>query len=183
MQLLFDFLPIVVFFVVFKLQDIYTATAAIMVVMSMQVAYQWLRHRKVSNMLFASTVLVLAFGAATLILRNPLFIQWKPTILYWLFAAVFLGSQFIGKKSMCERIMGEAIELEPAFWRQLNLLWAANFALLGAANIYVVYNFDEATWVNFKLYGTLGFTLVTVVGQVIWVSAHLAKREKKQEES
>jgi intracellular septation protein len=183
MQLLFDFLPIIVFVVVYKLQGIYAGTAAIMVVMSLQVAYQLVRRRKPSNMLLASTVLVVAFGAATLVLRNPIFIQWKPTILNWLFAAVFLGSQFIGEKSMCERIMGEAIDLESAFWRQLNLLWVANFGLLGAANIYVVYNFDEATWVNFKLYGMLGITLVTAVGQAIWVSAHLAKREGKQEES
>lgn len=182
MQLLYDFLPIIVFVAVFKLQDIYAATAAIMIVMSIQVAVQWLRHRKVSNMLLVSTVLVVFFGAATLMLRNPIFIQWKPTIVNWLFAIVFLGSQFIGDKSMCERIMGEAIELESAFWRQLNLMWVANFTLLGAANIYVVYNFDEATWVNFKLYGMLGISLLTAVGQAIWVSAHLANRDKKQEE-
>ena len=182
MQLLFDFLPIIVFFVVFKLQDIYAATAAIMVVMSLQVAIQWLRHRKVSNMLLVSTVLVLLFGSATLLLRNPVFIQWKPTVVNWLFAAVFLGSHFIGDKSMCERIMGEAIELESAFWRQLNLMWVANFTLLGAANIYVANNFDQETWVNFKFYGMLGLSLLTAVGQAIWVSAHLANAEKKREE-
>ena len=97
-----------------------------------------------------------------------------------MFAAAFLGSRYIGQKTLTERVMGQAIELEPLMWRQLNLMWVGNFAFLGAANLYVVYNFDEATWVNFKLFGMFGLTLVIVLIQVLWIAARTA--DKQQEE-
>ncbi len=180
MKLLFDFLPIIVFFVVFQLRDIYAATAAIVVVMAVQIAVQWLRERKVNNMLLVSGTLVALFGGATLLLRDPIFIQWKPTIVYSLFAAAFLGSRYIGKRTLTERVMGEAISLPSAMWRQLNLIWVANFVVLGAANLYVVYNFSEAVWVNFKLFGTLGLTLITVIAQAVWIAARVPEHTQEE---
>ena len=179
MQLLVDFLPIIIFFVVFKLYGMYAATAAIIVAMAAQIAVQWFRERKVSKMLLVSGVLVAIFGSATLVLRNPIFIQWKPTIVNWLFAAAFLGSQFIGQQTLIERVMGHAVQLTQTMWRKLNLMWVANFAFLGAANIYVVYNFDEETWVNFKLFGMLGLTLIMAVGQAIWISMNAPEQQEK----
>ena len=179
MQLLVDFLPIIIFFVVFKLYGMYAATAAIIVAMAAQIAVQWFRERKVSKMLLVSGVLVAIFGSATLVLRNPIFIQWKPTIVNWLFATAFLGSQFIGQQTLIERVMGHAVQLTQTMWRKLNLMWVANFALLGAANIYVVYNFDEETWVNFKLFGMLGLTLIMAVGQAIWISMNAPEQQEK----
>jgi intracellular septation protein len=170
MQLLFDFFPIVVFFVVFKLYGIYAATASIMAAMAIQIAIQWFRTKTISKMQLISALLVGVFGGMTLVLRNPIFIQWKPTIVHGLFAIAFLGSQFIGEKTIIERLMGHAIELPKALWTQLNGIWIANFVVLGVANIYVVYNYDEATWVNFKLFGTLGLTLLTAVGQAVWIA-------------
>lgn len=170
MQLLVDFFPLIVFFAAYWAYDIYVATAAIMVAMALQIGYQWLRHRKVSNMLLVSGGLVILFGGVTLLLRNPLFLQWKVTVVNWLFAAAFLGSQLFGEKTLVERIMGHAIELDRKLWRQLNGIWIANFTVLGAANLYVMYNFDEATWVNFKTFGTIGLTLLTVIGQIIWIA-------------
>lgn len=181
MQLLIDFLPIIVFFVAFKLQGMYVATAAIMIVMAAQLAYQWFTQGKVNKMLLVSGILVALFGGATLALRNPIFIQWKPTIVNWLFALAFLGSQFIGRQPLIQRVMGEAIELPAAMWRQLNLIWVLNFVVLGAANIYVVYNFDEATWVNFKLFGMLGLTLITAIGQAIWIAAKTGRQQQQEE--
>ncbi len=180
MKLLFDFLPIIVFFVVFQWRDIYAATAAIVVVMAVQIAVQWLRERKVNNMLLVSGGLVALFGGATLLLRDPIFIQWKPTIVYAIFAAAFLGSRFIGRKTLTERVMGEAISLPVAMWRQLNLMWVGTFVVLGAANLYVVYNFSEATWVNFKLFGTLGLTLLTVIAQAIWIAARTPEHRHEE---
>jgi intracellular septation protein len=171
MQLLIDFLPIVIFFVVYKLAGMYAATAAIIIAMTVQIGIQWIRERKVNKMLLASTLVVAALGGITLLLRDPIFIQWKPTIVNWLFALAFLGSQFIGKQNLTQRVMGQAVQLEAKMWRQLNMIWIANFLVLGAANLYVVYNFDEATWVNFKLFGMLGLTLVTAIGQAVWISA------------
>ena len=180
MQLLFDFFPIIVFFVAFKLYGMYVATAAIMVAMALQIGVQWIRTRTVSKMMLTSGVLVALFGGMTLILRNPIFIQWKPTIVNALFAVAFLGSQFIGPQTITERIMGHAVELPKRVWTQLNLIWVANFAILGIANIYVVYNFSEEFWVDFKVFGTLGFTLLTALGQGIWIALH-APPEKEAE--
>jgi intracellular septation protein len=176
MQLLLDFLPLIAFFAAYVIYDLYVATATIMVVMALQIAYQWLRYRKVNKMLLISGALVAVFGGITLALRNPLFIQWKVTVVNWLFAAAFLGSQFIGSKTFTERLMGHAVELDRALWRQLNALWVANFALLGALNLYVMYNFDEQTWVYFKTWGMIGFSLLMAVGQAIWISSRSSDR-------
>lgn len=183
MQLLIDFFPIVVFFIVYKVAGIYWATGAIIVAMGLQMGVQWLRQRKVSKMLLVSAALVAVLGGITLLFRNPLFIQWKPTVVNWLFAVAFLGSEFIGAKNLTERVMGHAVQLEPAMWRQLNLIWVANFAFLGAANLFVVYNFDEETWVNFKLFGMLGLTLLTAIGQGLWIAAKTSGRPHGQEEA
>jgi len=177
MQLLIDFFPIIVFFVVYRMYGMYAATAAIIVAMTVQIAYQWLRHRTVNKMLLVSALLVGLLGGITLALRDPVFIQWKPTIVNWLFAAAFLGSQFFTAKTLTERMMGHAIELEQPLWRQLNMIWVINFLVLGGANLFVVYNFDEATWVNFKLFGMIGLSLLTAIGQAIWISARTNQRE------
>lgn len=181
MQLLIDFFPIVVFFVAYKVYGMYVATAAIIVAMAVQIAYQWVRHRKVNNMLLVSGALVAVLGGITLALRDPVFLQWKPTVVNWLFAAAFLGSQMFGEKTLTERVMGHAMELDQALWRQLNLIWVVNFLVLGIANLYVVYNFDEATWVNFKLFGMIGLTLLTAVGQALWISMRTAQRDVGKE--
>lgn len=171
MQLLFDFLPLIAFFGAYVVYDLYVATATIIIVMLLQIAYQWIRHRKVNKMLLISGALVTVFGGITLALRNPLFIQWKVTVVNWLFAAAFLGSQYIGQKTFIERLMGHAVELEPHVWRQLNTLWVANFAVIGALNLYVMYNFDEQTWVYFKTWGMIGLSVLMAVGQAIWISS------------
>jgi intracellular septation protein len=180
MQLLIEFLPIIIFFVAFKVYGMYVATAALMVAMALQIAVQWFRQGTVSKMLLVSGLLVALFGSATLLLKNPIFIQWKPTIVNWLFAAAFLGSHFIGKQTIIQRIMGHAIDLPAQMWRQLNIMWTVNFLVLGGANLYVVYNFDEATWVNFKLFGMLGLTLITAVGQTVWIAAYTSKHQQEE---
>ena len=180
LQIVVDFLPIIVFFVTYQFAGMYAATGAIIVAMGVQIGYQWLRDRTVNKMLLTSGALVAVFGGITLLLQNPIFIQWKPTVVNWLFAAVFLGSRYIGRKTLTERVMGQAIELDTVMWRQLNLMWVGNFAFLGAANLYVVYNFDEATWVNFKLFGMLGLTLIMVVIQVAWIAARTSGQQQEE---
>lgn len=181
MQLLFDFFPLIVFFVAYRLFDVYVATAAIMVAMALQVAYQWVRHRKVNTMLLVSALLVAVFGGITLMLRNPLFIQWKVTVVNWLFALAFLGSQMFSEKTLTQRVMGHAIELEPALWRQLNTIWVLNFAVIGAVNLFVMYNYDEATWVYFKSWGMIGLSLITALGQAIWISARTSQQSTEKD--
>ena len=181
MQLVVDFLPIIVFFGVYKVygafvsaqEAMFAATAAIMVVMTVQIAVQWIRKRTVNKMLLISGILVLVFGGITLILHDALFFQWKPTILNWLFALAFLVSRFVGRQTLIERLLSEAVELPINVWRQLNWMWIGNFLLLGAANLYVVYHYSEEIWVNFKLYGMLGLTLLMAVIQGIWIARYL----------
>jgi intracellular septation protein len=179
MQLLFDLLPILVFVAAYAYAGIYAATAAIIVAMAAQIAFQWFRHRKVSNMLLVSGVLVAVLGGVTLALRNPLFIYWKPTIANWLFAAAFLGSRLFTSKTLIERVMGHAVELNAAMWRQLNAIWVASFFLLGALNLVVVYNFDEPTWVKFKVV-MVGLMFLIAIGQAVWIAARTSQGEHKE---
>jgi len=178
MQLLLDFFPVIVFFGAYKAAGIYVATGALIGAMGVQIAIQWFRHGSVSKMLLTSAGLVVVFGSMTLVLRNPIFLQWKPTIVNALFAAAFLGSRFIGEKTLIERMMGHAIQLEQTMWRQLNMVWVGTFSFLGAANLYVVYHFDEATWVNFKLFGMLGITFAVVLIQAAWIAAKMNAQEQ-----
>jgi len=177
MQALIDFLPVVAFVVAYWLADFKTAIAVIMAAMVLQVAITWLLTRSVSKMTLASAALVVVLGGGSLLLNNDLIFKWKPTVLNWVFAAVFLGSQFIGAKPIVQRLLQsvakEEIHLPPRDWRTLNLMWVVFFLVSGAANIYVAYNFPENVWVNFKLFGLLGLTVVFVLLQAAW----LAKRE------
>jgi intracellular septation protein len=167
MQLLIDFFPIVIFAAAYWARGMYVATAALMIATAVQVAYQWIRHRKVNKMLIVSSLLVAFFGALTLILRNPLFIKWKLTTVYWLFAAAFAGTQF-AKKTLAEVALGQAIKLDAAFWRKLNIIWAVVFFVLGAANLYVTYTLSDTFWVWYKL-STIAVTFLTLLAQFAWI--------------
>jgi len=117
------------------------------------------------------------FGGATLVLHNQIFIQWKPTIFNWVLALAFGGSQFIGDKNLMERTLGSQIHLPKQVWTRLNLLWVANFAIVGALNLVVAYGFSEATWVSYKLYSAIGFTLLLTVITALMISPHLKEDE------
>lgn len=172
MKFLFDFFPILLFFIAYKLFDIYVATASIIAATFVQVGVYWLMHRRFQTSHLVTLVLVAIFGGATLLLHDPNFIKWKPTVLNWLFAAAFLGSQYIGGKSLVERMMDHAVILPASVWRRLNLSWVAFFIVMGGANLYVAFNFSENTWVNFKLFGILGLTLLFVLLQGVFISRH-----------
>jgi intracellular septation protein len=170
MQFLFDLLPVIAFFVAYKLADIYVATGVLIVGVLLQTAVSWIRHRKVSPMLLTSAVLVLVFGGLTLLVHDATFIKWKPTIVNWLFAVAFLVSQYLSGPTLVQRLMGANVEMSPGDWRRLNLAWVGFFIFAGALNLWVAFRFDEATWVNFKLFGLMGLTLLFALAQGIWIS-------------
>jgi intracellular septation protein len=193
MKLLFDFFPILLFFITYKFgsliplddawlkeKPIYLATLVAMAASVVQVGYTWIKNRKVENMHVVSLVLIVVFGGATLYLKDPLFIKWKPTVLNWLFGIVFLGSQVFGGRTVIERMLGSQLELPSPVWRRLNMAWTLFFILIGGVNLLVAYNFDEATWVNFKLFGMLGLTFLFVILQSLYLSRYLP--EPKPEE-
>jgi intracellular septation protein len=176
MQLLFDFLPVIAFFVAYKLAGIYVATGVIIVASVLQVSAYWLWKRRVNPMHLVSAGLVLVFGGLTLLIHDKSFIMWKPTILNWLFAAAFLGSTWrrISDRPLIQRMLSAAggeLSLSDARWRSLNWLWIAFFALMGALNLYVFRNFDENTWVNFKAWGMLGLTFAFIIIQGFWIAS------------
>jgi len=181
-QALVDFLPAVAFVTTYWLSgDMSLAIMVIMGAITLQVIGTWLVRRTVSKMLLASAALVIVLGGISLLLDDPMFFKWKPTGLYWLFALVFLGSQFVGEKPVVQRMMtsltADELSLPRQVWRHLNLLWVAFFLLAGALNIYVAYQFDEATWVNFKLFGLFGLTFVFLLGQSLWLSKFMEDGE------
>jgi len=179
MQLLIDFLPVVLFFIAYKLAGIYVATGVLIVGVLAQTAISWFRHKKVSPMLLTSAILVLVFGGLTLLVHDAAFIKWKPTIVNWLFAAAFLASQFIKGPTLVQRLMGEQVQLEPAsLWTKLNLMWVVFFIVCGALNLYVAFTFSESTWVNFKLFGLFGLTLVFALAQGVWLARKAEHVEK-----
>lgn len=183
MKLLFDFLPIVLFFVAYKLADIYVATGALIVATLGQVAWSWLKHRRVGKMLLVTAVLVVAFGGATLIFHDPVFVKWKPTVVNWLFAAVFIGSCFIGQKTVIERLMSDQLELPRPVWVKLTFAWASFFLIMGLTNLYIAFTFSESAWVNFKTIGILGLTLLFVSAQWIYISRYLKSDDAPSKES
>lgn len=170
MQFLFDLLPVIAFFIAYKLAGIYVATGVLIVGVLAQTAVSWIRHRKVSGMLLTSAILVLVFGGLTLLIHDATFIKWKPSIVNWLFAAAFIVSHFMRGPTIIQRMLGENVVLDAANWKRLNLMWVAFFLVAGTLNIFVAYNYDEATWVNFKLFGLMGLTLVFAFLQGVWIA-------------
>jgi intracellular septation protein len=177
MQFVIDLLPVIAFFVAYKLAGIYVATAVLIVGVLAQTVVSWIRFRKVSGMLLTTALLVLVFGGLTLYLHDATFIKWKPTIVNWLFAAVFLGSQFTRGPTVIQRMLGENATLATSDWSRLNLAWVAFFLGSGSLNLYVAYNYPEATWVNFKLFGLMGLTLAFAVVQGFWIARKADKAE------
>ena len=128
-------------------------------------------------------LVVVVFGSATLILRDQRFIQWKPTVFNWGLAVVFLGSQFFGEKNLLQRFMGHQLMLPQRVWGYLNALWITHFTLVGALNIIVAYRFEEAFWVSYKLYSSVGFTLLLMVLSIVLVMPHLKDQDVDEEET
>jgi intracellular septation protein len=183
MQLLVDYIPLVVFILAYFYQDIFFATGMLMVAMPVVLVLQWLMTKKINKIYAASTVLVLVLGGATLAFKNPTFLYWKPTVLNWLIAIVFLGSQWIGEKTVVQRMLENAAELSADQWVRLNQIWVVFFSIVGGINIYVAYNFSEAFWVKFKLFGMLGLTLVFVIIQSVWLTLATQKNAAATEDS
>jgi intracellular septation protein len=182
MQALLDFLPVIAFVATYWITgDMSTAIAVIMGAVVLQVLATWLIKRELSKMLIASAVLVIGLGGISLFLDNPIFFKWKPTGLYWIFALVFLGSQFIGEQPLVKRMMHSVAEEEFSLsdrnWLYLNLAWVGFFIFAGCANIYVAYNYEESVWVNFKLFGLFGLTFLFLVLQALWMSRHTTTEE------
>ena len=172
MKQLFDFIPLIVFFTAYKMYDIYVGTAVLIVVTVVQYGLTLLISKRLEKAQWVTVIAVLLFGGVTLALRDETFLKWKAPIVNWLFASVFLASQFIGDKSLVERVMGGSIDLPQKIWARLNISWVLFFLVTGSANYYVAFNHHEY-WVDFKVFGSLGITFIFMIFQTIYLFRHI----------
>ena len=174
MQALAEFAPLVAFFVTYSLRGLYAATGVLMVAMLALLAFDWLRQRRIPPLHALSALLVLLLGGATLLLHNRLFIQWKPTVLFWVVSIAFVASFWVGERTLTQRFLEPALggrgNVSGAQWRRMNAFSAVFYLLLGALNLVVAYQASERTWVYFKLFGLAVLTFLFVALQVLWLS-------------
>ncbi|MFM8770364.1 MAG: septation protein A [Rubrivivax sp.] len=202
MKLLFDFLPVILFFGTFKYAEghkawaadfatrhlgllvsggqvgpaeapVLLATVVVIAATLAQVAWLKLRGRKVDTMLWVSLTLVVVLGGLTVWFHSETFIKWKPSVLYWAMGLSLWLSPLLFKRNLLKTLLGDQLQLPPKVWHRLNFVWVAFFAAMGFLNIWVAYHFETATWVHFKLFGGIGLMLVFMVAQGLWISRHL----------
>jgi intracellular septation protein len=177
MKFLFDLLPVLLFFIAFKLADIYVATAVAIATTFVQVAWLKLRGKRVDAMLWASFGIIVVFGGATLALQDETFIKWKPTVLYWLLGLVIAAAAMLFRRNLIRMMLSHQVQLPDPVWDRLNWSWVGFFAFMGALNLYVAYNYSTDLWVNFKLFGGMGLMLVFVVAQALFLARHVEDKQ------
>lgn len=180
MKVLFDFLPIVLFFIVYKFFDLYVATAVAMLASLSQVIIYRLKFQRYEKMHLISLAIIIILGGATLFFHNPWFIKWKPTGIYWLSAMVFFSSSYIGSKPLIQKMMETNVNLSMKIWYRLNTAWGLFFVVMGALNLYVAYYYDTDSWVNFKLFGGVGLTVLFVLIQAFYLTKHMDEKGLEQ---
>jgi intracellular septation protein len=178
MKLLFDMFPVILFFVAYKAADIFVATGVAIVASVAQIAWLKLRRHPVENMQWVSLGIIVVFGGMTLLFHDETFIKWKPTVLYALFAAALLVGRYAMGRNLIKAMMGKQVRLPAPVWDRLNIAWVLFFVLLGALNLLFAFRFSTDVWVNFKLFGSLGLTVLFVVAQAVWFSRHVLEEEQ-----
>jgi len=168
MSFLFELLPLIAFFIAYRIGGIYVATATITIAVVLQVGYRLLRGHKLTALQKGSAVILLALGGLTLLLHDDRFIVWKPTVYYWLVATTLVVGQLVTGQPMLEKVIGDSFKLSHARWTRLSWIWAGVFVVLGVLNLFVAYNFSRDTWVTFK-FVLLGLFFLFVLGQGWWI--------------
>lgn len=178
MKQLLDFLPLVVFFVFYKMYDIFVASGALIVATGLALVASWILFRKVEKMTIVTFVLVAVFGTLTLVFHNDEFIKWKVTVIYSLFALALLFSQFFMQKPLIQTMLGKELQLPTHAWRRLNVAWAIFFLACGVANIYVAFWLPQEVWVNFKVFGLTGLTLLFTLLSGVYIYRLMPQEQK-----
>ena len=172
-KFLFDLFPVILFFLAFKLYDIFVATAVAMVAAVGQIVWLWFRQHQVDKMMWMNLAIIMVFGGATLVSQDETFIKWKPTVLYWLIAAILLVSSQLFSKNLIRTMLEKQITLPKNIWQRLNLSWIGFFLLMGCINLYVAFNFSVDTWVSFKLFGATGLMVIFMIVQVLMLGKYV----------
>ena len=182
MKFLYDLFPVILFFIAFKLTDIYVATGVAISATVLQIGLLAVLRKKIDVMLWVSFGIIVVFGGATLILHDETFIKWKPTVLYWMFAIALGGSALLLRRNLIRAMLGAQIRLPDPVWSKLNWSWVAFFIFMGAANLAIAFNFTTDQWVTFKLFGGTGLMLVFVIAQALFLARHMQEEEKPTED-
>ena len=178
MKILFDLFPVILVFSAYKMSDVYMATGVEIVATIVQVGYLYARYRKVEKIHLITLALIVILGGATILLQDEAFIAWKPTIVNWGFAAVFLASHYMfGNKPIVRRMMEGLIQMPDQVWARLSYMWIAFFVFSGVINLWVYYNFSLDAWVNFKLFGLMGLTFAFILIQGLYISRYTQQDE------
>jgi len=173
MKLLFDLFPVVLFFLAYKLHDIFVATAVAIAATFVQIGWLGIRHRQIEKMMWINLAVIMVFGGATLVFQDEMFIKWKPTVFYWLIGSVLCISNWLFSKNLIKVALEKQMVLPAAVWNTLNLSWIVFFAIMGCVNLFVAFNYSLDTWVSFKLFGATGLMLVFIVAQIIFLGKYL----------
>ncbi len=179
MKLLFDYFPIICFFIAYKIWGIYTATAVAMGACVLQNMVYWLKNHRFEKLHIITLITVMVLGGLTLFFHNAIFIKWKPSIIYWAFAIALIFSEYFTHKNIIFRLLGDKIALPKKAWKRLNHAWAIFFAGMGFLNVYVVYHYTTDQWVYFKLFGTLGLTFVFAIAQALYMAKYIKSTAAK----
>jgi intracellular septation protein len=179
MKFILDFFPAFLFFISFKIWGIYTSIAVLMASSFAQIAFIWFRYQKIEPSHLIAFFIVLILGGASLLFRNPIFLLWKPTIVFWTFAIIFIVYKKLKKKTVLASMIGPKLALPESKWNFLNKIWLIFFLAVGAINIYVAYNFTLNAWVNFKVFGVLALTIIFIVLQSFYISKNAIEGEIK----
>lgn len=175
-----DYIPLVLFFAVFKLKGIFPATEVLMASSVCLYGYLWISEGRLEKKHLITLVITLAFGGMALYFHDVTFLKWKASIIDWCIAVGFLSTHLIEGELAIQRLLGHAVQLPAPVWKRLNVAWALFFASLGTVSLYVAYHADTNTWVNFKVFGTFGLTFLFVIVQMLYISRHLPPEAPKE---
>ena len=170
MKFLFDLFPVVLFFIFYKIYDIYIATAVLMASTYGQIILLYMFKKKIEKVLIFTAIVITLFGGMTLFFQSNVFIMWKPSIIYWVFGLTILVADKFYNKNLVQMSLGSQVKLEKKYWK--NLLWstALFFIFLGFLNIYIAQNFNEDTWVNFKLFGMTAILFLYIISITVYIA-------------
>jgi intracellular septation protein len=181
MHALFEYLPLVIFFIVYQFMDIYWATGSLIVLAGAQIIYYLIKKEPIPKRTLIFFVLIAVFGGLTIFLHDDTFLKWKVTIINLFFAFTLIISDRLFNKNIIKDFLNESLTLPDNIWGKLNLAWALFFALCAFLNLYVAFNFDQDTWVNFKVFGLTGLMFVFSIGSVLSISKYLPDDEDEIE--
>jgi intracellular septation protein len=176
MQALYDFFPIFIFGIVYYFGGIYAATLSLIITTTIQVIYHRYRFKKFSSVQVITMALVWVLGGATLVFHNVLFIKWKPSVIYILFAIILLACEFFSKKSPLKHMLGTQLSLPDLVWKKLSIVWAIFFIVMAILNLWVAYHFSTKEWVYFKVIGCLVLTVLFLIAQSFYIAPYLKEK-------